>query len=120
METVNKRVRARVVVKKGLEYFTIPVGDMAYAFVDNKIVYIVDKQCRKYMYDKNLYELHDELDKSQFFRANRQYLLNLDYIKSFKAYEKVKIQVEMLLENKEVIIVSQENAAIFKKWINHF
>ena len=120
MEAVNKRIRVRLVVKKGLDYFTLPVRDIAYAFVESKIVYIVDKQCRKYMYDKNLYELHDELDKSQFFRANRQYLLNLDFIKCFKTYEKVKIQVEMLLDNKEVIIVSQENAAVFKKWINHF
>ena len=120
MEIVTKKMRTRLVVQKGLDYFTIPVAEIAYAVVECKIVFIVDKYCRKFMYDKNLYELHEELDKTQFFRANRQYLLNLDYIKCFKTYEKVKIQVEMSLESREVIIVSQENAAVFKKWINHF
>jgi DNA-binding LytR/AlgR family response regulator len=70
------------------------------------------------MVDKNLSDLEEELDNKNFFRANRQYIVNIDFIKSFKPYERVKLWVDLTVPDIDhSIIVSQETAPFFRKWL---
>jgi DNA-binding LytR/AlgR family response regulator len=108
----------RLIVKKGLEHISLPVEDIALFFTENKIVYVLDKNGRKYLADKNLSDLEVDLDKRLFFRVNRQYLVNINYIRCFKTYERVKLQVELTLSDVNCfIVVSQETAPYFRRWI---
>jgi two-component system LytT family response regulator len=110
--------RSRILVKKGMEYQTVRVEDTGYFFTEHKLVFLVDKENRKYMAEKNnLSELEEELDRNCFYRANRKYIINANYVKRFKPLERSKISVELVLPVNEEIIISQENSASFKKWI---
>ena len=110
--------RSRILVKKGMEYQTVRVEDTGYFFTEHKLVFLVDKENRKYMAEKNnLSELEEELDRNCFYRANRKYIINANYVKRFKPLERSKISVELVLPVSEEIIISQENSASFKKWI---
>ncbi len=110
--------RSRVLVKKGMEYQTIKVEDVAYFFTEHKLVFLVDKENRKYLAEKNnLSELEDELDRDLFYRANRKYIINANFVRRFKPLERSKISVELILAVNEEIIISQENATSFKKWM---
>jgi len=81
-------------------------------------VYLIDKHRSKYLYDKNLSELEIELDPAIFFRANRKYIVNINYIKSYKTFEKVKLILELIIPDiQHQIILSQETAPEFKKWL---
>jgi DNA-binding LytR/AlgR family response regulator len=116
--TKNDRKKSRILVRKGVEFQTIRVEDAGYFFTEHKLIFLVDKENRKYMAEKNnLSELEEELDKNLFYRANRKYIINANYIKRFKPLEKSKISVELVLPVNEEIIISQENSASFKKWI---
>jgi DNA-binding LytR/AlgR family response regulator len=112
------RKKTRFIVKKGLENISLRLEDIVFFFTENKIVYVVDKWNKKYIADKNLGELEEDLDNTIFFRANRQYIVNINYIKGFKSYEKVKLQVDLNLpELNYCIIISQETAPAFRKWM---
>jgi two-component system LytT family response regulator len=112
------RKRSRILVRKGVEFQTVRVEDAGYFFTEHKLIFLVDKDSRKYMAEKNnLSELEEELDKNIFYRANRKYIINANYIRRFKPLERSKISVELTLPVNEEIIISQENAASFKKWI---
>jgi DNA-binding LytR/AlgR family response regulator len=114
----SDRKRSRILVRKGAEFQTVRIEDACYFFTEHKLIFLVDKENRKYMAEKsNLSELEDELDKNLFYRANRKYIINANYIKRFKPLEKSKISVELTLPVNEEIIISQENSASFKKWI---
>jgi len=116
----SARKRTRIVVKKGQEHIALPLEDIALFYTENKIVYVLDHSGKKYLVDKNLSELEHELDDTAFFRANRQYIINVKYVKGFKAYEKVKLMVDMSLpelQDRCNIIISQETAPDFRKWI---
>lgn len=114
----NKK-KSRIIVRKGLEFQTIKMEDIAYFFTEHKIVFVVDKNNKKFLAENNtLSELEDELDNNLFFRANRKFIVNANYITRFKPVDKSKISVELTVAVNEEIIVSQENAASFKKWIN--
>jgi len=102
-----------------MEYQTVRVEDTGYFFTEHKLVFLVDKENRKYMAEKgNLSELEEELDRNIFYRANRKYIINANYVKRFKPLERSKISVELVLPVNEEIIISQENSASFKKWIS--
>ncbi|MBS1662971.1 MAG: response regulator transcription factor [Bacteroidetes bacterium] len=114
----HDRKRSRILVRKGVEFQAVRVEDAAYFFTEHKLIFLVDKENRKYMAEKsNLSELEEELDKNIFYRANRKFIINANYIKRFKPLERSKISVELILPVNEEIIISQENAASFKKWI---
>jgi DNA-binding LytR/AlgR family response regulator len=115
----HEKKRSRIIVKKGLEFQTVKLDDVAYFFTEHKLIFLVDKDSRKYLADKNnLADLEEDLDKRYFYRANRKYIINANFIKRFKPLERSKISVELTLAVNEEIIVSQENAASFKKWIS--
>ncbi|HEY4287155.1 MAG TPA: LytTR family DNA-binding domain-containing protein [Puia sp.] len=114
----HDRKRSRILVRKGVEFQTVRIEDAVYFFTEHKLIFLVDKENRKYMAEKsNLSELEEELDKNIFYRANRKYIINANYIKRFKPLERSKISVELVLPVNEEIIISQENSASFKKWI---
>lgn len=118
-ESLNMKKKTRFLVKKGIEYVPLQMEDIALFYTENKLVYVLDKNGKKYITDKTLNELEVELDDAVFFRANRQYIINLNFVRSFKAYEKVKLQVDLLVpEIDHFIVISQNTAPDFRKWIS--
>ncbi|GEO09004.1 LytR/AlgR family response regulator transcription factor [Segetibacter aerophilus] len=114
------RMKKRLIVKKGIENIALKIEDIALIYTENKLVFVIDGQSgKKYITDKKLVELEEELDGSIFFRANRKYIISINFIKAFKPFEKVKIQVYLTVpELDHQIIVSQESAKFFRKWID--
>lgn len=110
--------KTRIIVKRGFENICLPIDDIVFFYTENKVVYVFDNKGKKYMIDKTLGEIEEELGDQSFFRANRQYIIHIKYVKSFKSYEKVKLQVDMEFKiGEHTIIVSQETAPAFRKWV---
>jgi DNA-binding LytR/AlgR family response regulator len=119
LKYVTGHKKTRLLVRKGLENIVLKLEDIVLLYTENKIVYVIDKTGKKFIADKNLTDLEHELDESVFFRVNRQYILNLNFIRGYKTYEKVKLAVEFSLpELWHVIIISQETAPEFRKWMH--
>ncbi len=116
-EIIGKR--KRLLVKKGLEHVLIKLEDVVMFYTENKVVYLVDRHEKKFITDKVLNELETELDSTVFFRANRQYIINLDFVKGYKPYDRVKLKVDFNLPDlNHEIIISQVTAPDFRKWIS--
>lgn len=119
LNNTQEKKKSRIIVKRGMEFQAIRTEDIVYFFTEHKLVFLVDKDNRKYMAEaNNLAELEVELDTNMFYRANRKYIVNANFIRRFKPLERSKISVELTLPLDEEIIVSQENSSAFKKWIS--
>jgi len=113
-----KKFKSRLIVSMGSESFALQTKEIACIYRDKYIIIVVDKSERRFLYDKSLSELESELDPRYFFRANRKFIINIEYIKSYRSIDKVKLDVRLTLpSNPYQIIVSQENAPLFKKWL---
>jgi DNA-binding LytR/AlgR family response regulator len=116
---INSKKKSRLLVKRGLENRVLLLEDVVLFFTENKVAYIVDRFSNKYVSDKTLTELEEELDENSFFRVNRQYIINVNYVKGFKPYEKVKLTIDFSIpEINHSIIISQETAPAFRKWMH--
>ena len=116
----RQRNKSRLIVRKGIENIALKTEDIVLIYTENKLVLVVDKEGKKYILDRNLAELETELDTTVFFRVNRQYIVNIGFVKSYKTYEKVKLQVDLTMPDlsHHHIVVSQQMAPFFRKWIS--
>ena len=111
-------IRNRIVVKKGIEFQSIKAEDVAYFYTEHKLIFLVDRDGKKYMAQAtNLTDLMAQLNKRLFYRANRKYIVNINFIRKYRPYEKVKLELELSVPASEEIIISQENSGGFKSWI---
>ena len=118
LQYFRPKKKNRILIKKGIEYIPMKVEDIVLFYTENKIVYVFNCFGKKFLIDKTMNDLENELDRSIFFRVNRQYIVNLNFIKSFKTYEKVKLKLELnISEINHFIIISQKTAALFRSWI---
>jgi DNA-binding LytR/AlgR family response regulator len=67
--------------------------------------------------DFNLDGLETMLAPEEFFRINRQYIINLKAIEEMKTYSKARVIVTLKPHVKEQPVVSSERAADFKLWL---
>jgi len=110
----------RIVVRKGVEFQSLRTEDVAYIFTENKLVFVVDKEGKKFLaHTCNLCDLMLQLNKRMFYRANRKYIININYIKKYRSCDRVKVEVELAVQNAECVVISQENSSSFKHWIEN-
>ena len=90
---------------------------IAYFLTEYKLVFLVDREGKKYVVDKTLTDLENELDPTTFFHANHKLIVNIKAIEKFKSDNgKIQLHIAPLLD--EPIAVSKENAPNFRKWID--
>ena len=112
--------RKILVAKRGSEHILIQHKKIVLFSLEKRIVLAYLDDGSKYIAGENLTMLTKTLDNKDFFKANRQYIININYIQSFRTYEKVKLKIELNnaeLNNRHTIIVSQETSQKFRKWI---
>jgi DNA-binding LytR/AlgR family response regulator len=118
MSSLQKK-KERLIVRKGTSNMIVKLEDIVLFYTESKMVFVVDREGKKYICDQNLGELESILDQQVFFRANRQYIIHAAFIRGYRTYEKVKLMVDMdLADPIHQVIVSQENAQHFRQWIN--
>lgn len=77
-----------------------------------------DRNGQRYLLDKSLADLEKGLDPAHFYRLNRKYITSINAIRKLKSVGKGRIQVELVPEAPEEVIVSSEQAAGFKEWMD--
>ncbi|GAA0891808.1 LytTR family DNA-binding domain-containing protein [Fulvivirga kasyanovii] len=112
----GNKAKKRFLVKRGVDFVSVAAKNIAYFFTEHKLVFLVSRDGDKYIVDKTLTELNDELDTDYFFRVNRKYLVHIDAIEKFKS-ENGKIALYLLPPTREEVHVSKENAPNFRGWI---
>ena len=110
--------KKRFLVKRGADFISIKTDDIAFLYATHKLVCMVDNQNRKFLLDQSLAELEKQLDPQLFFRVNRKYLVHQNAVKKIKTTTKSKLELELDPDAQEEIIISQENAAAFKAWMD--
>lgn len=115
-----RRNRKLIVARRGAQYITLRLSEVAFFTTSDKLVYAVIGAGRKYLVSQKLQELEEQLDTNIFFRVNRQYIVNVFFIKAFKPYKKVQLFLELEVENlRDEIVVSQLATPAFREWINN-
>jgi DNA-binding LytR/AlgR family response regulator len=109
--------RHRLLVRKGADLVPIRTDEIAYLFTRDKLVFLMTKTGVRYMLDRPLSDVQEELDPNAFFRANRAFVVSAAAIVRCRPYGKGRLLLELRPAPEEEIMVSQERSAAFRAWL---
>lgn len=110
----DKSTLSRILVKIGYNLKIIQTHEVSCFYSENKIVYLQTQE-RNYPSDFTLDELEEVLDEKKFFRVNRQFIINSDFIKNIHTSPNYKVDLEF--QPQEEITVSRDRVKDFKDWL---
>lgn len=115
---INLRYKDKLVANFRNQWIPIKTKDIACVCKD-LVNYAILFNGEKYSLDYvSLDEVEELLDPKLFFRANRQYIINLDAIQSVKPMENSKLIIRLKEPNHKIEIdTSRQKSPEFKKWL---
>jgi len=109
--------KSRFLVRFADKLVFIQADNIAYFIAEDKYVFVITRDSKKYPLDHTLDELDTLLDPSVFFRLNRKFIAHLASIQSIHTYFNGKLKLHLQPVEPEEVTVSRERAASFKKWL---
>jgi len=95
----------------------VRVMDIQFIYASNGLVYVYISNDKNYPVHYTIEQLENLLNPQQFFRANRKFMVNRDFISNIEHYFNRKLFVTTKTEAPEKIIISKIKAQPFLKWV---
>lgn len=93
------------------------IKDIALFSIEFETVYIYTFTGEKFPLFKNMEYIASVCDPKQFFRINRQMLINKDAVRSIEPYFNRKIIIQTKISLSDKLIVSRLKVTAFKDWL---
>lgn len=113
--TVNRK---RILTYWRDELISLPVDNIAFFYTQESATHIHCRDGKVYTHNDSLDDLMKQLDTALFFRANRQFIVSIHAIDKIFRYGKNQLKITITPDAPEVILISKNNAATFKEWLN--
>ncbi|GAA6765607.1 hypothetical protein AAFH68_15430 [Flavobacterium sp. CGRL1] len=100
------------------ELIKLDIENIAYVLLDTGITYIYTFDNRQFTSSNSLDEIMKWLDQTIFYRANRQFIVNINSISSILLYGKNQLKLIIKPDSKIDIIISKNKVSEFKNWLD--
>ncbi len=107
----------RILANQGTKLVPVLIDDMAYAFIEHKLTYIVKHSGEKLTANLPLDDLFSLMDPQKFFRANRQFIISIHAVSKVEKYGNSQLRVKVKPHTEKEIIISKLKMAAFKRWL---
>lgn len=109
--------KSNFLVFKNQKYTTIQTENIAYFYIHNEITHLVTFDKEQFQLSQSLGQVAEQVSEKQFFRINRQYLINFKAIKEMEHYFQRKILVKLTIETPEKLLINKEKTHSFFTWL---
>jgi DNA-binding LytR/AlgR family response regulator len=113
----NPKSKEVFVVQKGAKIIPLPVETISYFFHEGEYNFVRTFEKEDFMIAQPLDEVQQQLPDKQFFRVNRQMIVNFTSCQHFEPSEFGKLKLYVNPELKEPVIISQKRSKPFRMWI---
>ena len=97
----------------------VKTSDIAY-FVREQLIYLCTFDNQRHILDYGtLEEIEEVFNSNKFYRANRQYIVNENAVKSVHTHPTGKLSLKLTMQANLEIDISREKAPAFKKWLDN-
>ena len=87
--------RTKLAVRSNNRHFIVDANDVIYATIDNGLITLVATQLEGHSNYRTIEDLQANLDREQFWRVHRSYLVNINRIKEVVPWFKSSYQLRM-------------------------
>jgi two-component system response regulator LytT len=114
----SNQYKERFLVSKAGVLLPIKVDDVAYFYTEDKTINLVTKTKERYFISSSLDELEVILNPSNFYRVNRQYIVNANAIVKIENFFNGKLVIQLHPTAPHEVVVSRARATSFKNWMD--
>ncbi|GAB3886378.1 LytR/AlgR family response regulator transcription factor [Spirosoma agri] len=107
----------RFMITVGSKIRSISTHDIAFFYLEEKIVFLVTKDGLNLPVDYSLDKLTQLLNPRQFFRISRQFLVSLPAIQTIHTFSAGKLKIDLTPKSKHEVFVSGDRMTEFKEWL---
>lgn len=93
------------------------IDEVAYFYTSNERVTATTFKGEKYIVDRTLEALQNNLPEEEFFRANRQFIIARKAVKDIAVWFGSRLSLNLTVEIPEKIIISKARVSEFKQWL---
>lgn len=117
----TKNTKERFLVTKGDLLVSIKRKDVAYFMAQGKHLFLYTNTGESYLYNDTISNLEHLLPRKNFFKINRQYIIQHKAIKCIVKYSnnRIKIELNPVINTEKLILVSAQKTNDFKNWLNN-
>ena len=101
-------------VVSGTHLKKIQIQDILYFFSENNATFIFTNENRQFLIPKSLEKIEGEIDNNLFFRINRKFIINKDYIHSVKNLSPIEVSLTNL--ESHFYEISKSKSKSFIEW----
>jgi DNA-binding LytR/AlgR family response regulator len=114
----SKQYKERFAVHIGRSVTLIPTDEVA-LFIKEELIFLINRDGQKFITDyRSLDEVEELLNPKIFYRANRQHLVHLPFIESYRSDDTGKITLKIRGVKTTDLVVSKDKASEFRKWFD--
>jgi DNA-binding LytR/AlgR family response regulator len=106
-------------VFKSNKYTTVQTDQVAFIYIKNETSTITTFQGQEYPIDQSMDQVQGLLSSKQFFRLNRQYLVNFSAIKEVEHYFARKLFVKLTVATPDKLLIGKEKTSAFLSWLEN-
>jgi len=104
-------------VFKNQKYTTVQTDNIAFFYIRNDATSLMCFDGQEYTLSQSLDNIVASISAKQFFRVNRQYLVNFKAIKEVEHYFLRKLYVKLVIETPEKLLINKEKSHSFLNWM---
>lgn len=113
----EKSYQTRFITQQREKSIIINAEEIALFYIESEVVYLCTFKGEKLPFFKKLDYIESVSNPHDFFRINRQMLVNRKAIASFEAYFNRKLILSLHFKTGQKLIVSRLKVSAFKKWL---
>jgi two-component system response regulator LytT len=99
------------------KYTTVQTDAIAFFYIKEDATTLVTFQQQEYSIAQSLDQLAAVLSAKQFFRVNRQYLINFAAVKEVEHYFARKLFVRLVIPSPDKLLIGKEKTSAFLGWL---
>jgi len=115
----NDEGKKSFLVYKHNKYTTVQTDQIAFIYIRNDSSSIMTFQEQEYAIVQSLDQVQSLLSPKQFYRLNRQYLVNFSAIKEVEHYFARKLFVKLTIPSPDKLLIGKEKTTAFLSWLEN-
>jgi len=119
---INKQYKTRFLIRIGSHYRSVPVSEICCFYILERATMIRTFAGREYSIDNSLDSLQKTVNPENFFRINRNCLINISAVSDIISYSSSRLQLKLNEKipsiDEDYFVVSRDKVNEFKKWID--
>lgn len=118
IEQVSKQYKSRFFIKIGTRFQSVPINKICCFFVEKRNTFFKTNEGKTYDLDYSLDQLQQMINPEQYFRINRNFLVNINCISEIISYSTNRLKLNLCAQTDTDIIVSRDKVSEFKRWMD--